>query len=273
MDKNLVAIVIPLSNRPDLTESEKISLKHLEYYLSGYDTYFLAPMDLEFSYKDYPVCRIDNIFFGSLEAHNHLLFSGELYKRFSDYKYILLYHLDSLVFKDSIEKWCSMDFDYIAPPWIKGPDLPWLEENGVGNGGFSLRKVDAFSRLLNSKAKWITKNDIIPNNSNANLLRTFSGIAKNTTRYLIPGLNSIDQHIKTIVNSLNEDRFLWKYAKKYYPEFKIAPVDLALEFAFESNVELCYEMNDKEIPFGCHAWERYNKEFWEPHLLNSEFKK
>lgn len=268
MNKNLVAIIIPLSNRAHLTESEKISLKHLEYYLGNYDKYFLAPKDLEFSYENYPISRFDGKYFGSLTAHNRLLFSKEFYNRFCDYKYILIYHLDSLVFKDTLEKWCSLDFDYLAPPWIKGPDLPWLKENGVGNGGLSLRKVDSFLKLLNSKEKWITKSDIIPDNFKENLFGTSLRIAKNTTRYLIPGLNNINQHIKAIVNHVNEDRFISKYANKYYPDFKIAPVDLALEFAFEANVEMCYEMNKKKIPFGCHAWERYDKEFWDPYLLN-----
>jgi len=269
MDKNLVAILIPLSTRPHLTESEKISLKHLEYYLGNYDKYFLAPSDLDFSYKDYPVSRFENKFFGSLEAHNRLLFSKKLYRRFRDYEYILIYHLDSLVFKSSIEKWCSLNFDYIAPPWIKGPDLPWLKENGVGNGGFSLRKVDSFLKLLNSNEKWITKNDIISNNSNGNLLQAFLRTLKNAARYLIPALNNINRHIKTVEDSINEDRFIWKFAQKYYPDFKIAPVDIALEFAFEANVELCYRKNDEKIPFGCHAWERYDKEFWEPFILKS----
>jgi hypothetical protein len=47
----------------------------------------------------------------------------------------------------------------------------------------------------------------------------------------------------------------------------IAPLEVALRFAFEANPRICYEMNNYEIPFGCHAWEKYDKEFWLPYLL------
>jgi hypothetical protein len=27
-----------------------------------------------------------------------------------------------------------------------------------------------------------------------------------------------------------------------------------------------YELNGHELPFGCHAWERYDRAFWEEQL-------
>jgi hypothetical protein len=55
----------------------------------------------------------------------------------------------------------STGYDYIGPPWIQGPDLPWLKESGVGNGGFSLRKVESFLKLLNSAVPWESINVIL----------------------------------------------------------------------------------------------------------------
>lgn len=46
--------------------------------------------------------------------------------------------------------------------------------------------------------------------------------------------------------------------------FHVAPLEVALKFAFEREVERCYQLNNQELPFGCHAWERYNPEFWKP---------
>ncbi len=46
--------------------------------------------------------------------------------------------------------------------------------------------------------------------------------------------------------------------------FQIAPLEVALKFAFEREVEQCFQLNNQELPFGCHAWERYNPEFWKP---------
>jgi hypothetical protein len=67
-----------------------------------------------------------------------------------------MYHLDSLVFNSNLHYWCNLNYDFIGAPWIKGPDLPWLREEGVGNGGFSLRKVKSFLNLLNSRVPWHT---------------------------------------------------------------------------------------------------------------------
>ena len=54
---NLVAVVVPLSNRKELTSDEKISLKHLEYHLGKYDKYMLIPKSLNFDYPDFGVKR------------------------------------------------------------------------------------------------------------------------------------------------------------------------------------------------------------------------
>ena len=65
----------------------------------------------------------------------------------------------------------------------------------------------------------------------------------------------------------NDDMFFSDQAKNYYPEFTIAPFDVGLRFAFEVVPSLCFEMNGGKFPFGCHAWARYDRKFWEPYLL------
>jgi hypothetical protein len=54
---------------------------------------------------------------------------------------------------------------------------------------------------------------------------------------------------------------------KYYPRFRLPAVDVALRFAFEASPRVYFALNNYELPFGCHAWERYDKAFWEPYLL------
>ena len=65
----------------------------------------------------------------------------------------------------------------------------------------------------------------------------------------------------------NEDRFLAERAPYYYPEFNIPSVETALGFGFETVPRYCYELTNHRLPFGCHAWEKYDREFWEPYLL------
>ena len=65
----------------------------------------------------------------------------------------------------------------------------------------------------------------------------------------------------------SEELFLIKRASHYYPDYQVPSVAEALKFAFEILPRHCYELNHHELPFGCHAWERYDKSFWEPYLL------
>jgi hypothetical protein len=267
VSKKGVVIVIPLSNRSNLTDSEKLSLRHLEHFLGEYDKYFLAPYHLNFSYSGIPIIRFKNKYFGSLDAHTRLSLSQEFYQKFKDYKYMLMYHLDSLVFDSNLDEWCNLGYDFIGPPWIKGPDLPWLKDDGVGNTGFSLRKVESFIKLLKSKVYWrdpaITKYD----SDNSSILKNIRGKFR-MIGYRIKYFNNIQRHIENhIKKGKHDDLFLFHYARKYYPEFKIAPLDTALQFGFEAHPKKCYELNGKKLPLGCHAWEKFDRKFWEPHLL------
>ncbi len=249
--KKLVAIVVPLSNRTEFTPEEEISLRHLIHYLGGYDKYF-----------------------GSAEAHNKLILSGKFYKAFNDYKYILIYHLDSLVFSDQLTQWCNMDFDFIGAPWIKHKDAPYAGnlayEGKVGNSGFALKKVESFLKVLCSP--------IYSENPTMYWERTYAkkkkyiqyiNFPKRLLKYLTV-FNGVKWEIyilKKYTKKYIDDRFWANRATHYYPEFKIAPVETALRFAFECVPRYCFELNNHTLPFGCHAWHRYDREFWEPYLL------
>jgi len=95
------------------------------------------------------------------------MLSLEFYKRFLNYKFILIYQLDAFVFNDELAFWCNKDYDYIGAPWSDISSRSIFKElrsklplrykyyyirklsninKFVGNGGFSLRKV--VSRLL-----------------------------------------------------------------------------------------------------------------------------
>ncbi len=68
-----------------------------------------------------------------------------------------------------------------------------------------------------------------------------------------------DKQIDT--GKAHEDLF---WASRDSEKFRVAPMDVALAFAFEQDVRQCFEMNQKKLPFGCHAWEKYDFEFWKP---------
>lgn len=239
----LVAVVVPLSNRKELMPEEETSLRHLRHFLGAYDKYMVLPESLDVQYDDFKLKRFDNSFFGSAAAYNRLMVTPQFYKAFKDYRFILIYHLDSLVFSDRLQEWCEQDFDYIAPPWIDYPGAPYEGMpivNKCGNGGFSLRKVESCLRVLRGVRR-----------------------PEFTRAYLRRILN----RGKKIEHKRNEDIFWAMNAEKIYPDFKFASFEEALQFGFECNPRLCFERNGNRLPFGCHAWSVYDRAFWEPHLL------
>ncbi|WP_345955378.1 DUF5672 family protein [Mucilaginibacter sp. PAMB04168] len=78
----------------------------------------------------------------------------KFYERFSQYEYLLTCHMDAFVFKDELEKWFQMDYEYIGAviydPTYDLNNTFFRRITGLtnpeyfGNGGFSLKKVSSF---------------------------------------------------------------------------------------------------------------------------------
>ena len=274
-----VAILVPLSRRPTLTEDEKISLRHLERYLGKYDKFLLAPPGSPIRIKGFRIKTLPGKFFGSVAAGNHLMYTPRFFKDFADYRYIFFYHLDSLVFSDQVERWCNTDVDYIGAPWVKCPEFPWVTKERVGNTGFGMMKVESALKVLYNRYRqepntyWL---DMFTRNSPR-------------TRPIVQLLKKLRPHLprSKMVNALlvewekmqdpapygrNDDIFFSDRAISYLPEYKVASLEQGLEFAFEGAPRKCFEMNGGKMPFGCHAWGRYDRSFWEPFLLPEETK-
>ncbi len=266
--QKLVAIVVPLSNRDQLTPGEEVSLKHLTHYLGKYDKYFLMPESLRFERPGFKIERFSDKYFGSADAHLKLLFSPKLYERFIDYKYILIYQLDALVFSDQLKEWCDRDFDFIGAPWIKHKDAVYYGnpayEGKVGNSGFALKKVESFLKIFNSKRYSVDPTEYKEQLYKTNNSKKISIYVKKWLKHL-KMFNGVKWELARY--KLSEERFLVSRGSHYYPGFNIAPLETALEFSFECVPRYCYEQNNYRLPFGCHAWQRYDEEFWKPYLL------
>jgi hypothetical protein len=264
-----VAVVVPMSNRGELTPDEQISFRHLLHFLGRYDKYLVVPKGLKLSYSGFERKRFDDKFFGSIQAHRRLLFSPQFFKSFRDYKYILIYHPDALVFSDQLEFWCQLDFDYIGAPWVKHKDAPYsghtAYEGKVGNGGFALMKVESFLRILYSRVYYIQPSLYWRWSCGQ---KPFYARLWNVPKWLLKHfifLNGARWELQKF-NS-NDDNFWANRGPHYYPQFKIPPIKTALRFAFECVPRYCFQLNNYTLPFGCHAWARYDRQFWEPYLL------
>jgi hypothetical protein len=263
-----------MHNRSELTRDERISFQHMTYYLKTYDKYLVVPDSLNITLPECSLKRFGDEYFGSVAANTRLLLSENFYASFREYQYILIYHLDALVFSDQLLAWCDTELDYIGPPWIPCPDSPWVTEPRVGNGGLSLRKIESFLKVFRSGVYWMDPEVYWQKQSVGmpmylrmlNLPRKFAkrfSCLNNARREMA------QWHLRPD-GTKNEDHFWSDRAKHYVPEFKVASVEVGLQFAFEVAPRLCYDMNHGQLPFGCHAWPRYDRAFWEPHLLRSQ---
>ncbi|HJT79723.1 MAG TPA: DUF5672 family protein [Chthoniobacterales bacterium] len=271
-----VAIVIPLSSRPELLPEERVSLDHLCHYLGDYDKFLIMPPGISAEMEGFSQVRFPSKFFGSAAAHNRLLMWPNFYRTFEDYEYMLMYHLDSLVLSSDISRWCRAGFDYIGAPWVPCSDTPWVKEPRVGNGGFALMKIRSVLTVLYNRYRrepasfW---SDLLTRN-------------RVEFRWLFKMLRKLESHFpdsrlvqrpledwtiteKPDIHGRNND-FFWSFeAVRFYPEFKVAPVNAGLEFAFEAAPRMCFEMNKGKLPFGCHAWTKFDRSFWEPYLVSA----
>lgn len=265
-NKNKVAIVVPMYKSIDkLSLDEQVSMRHLKKYLNHYDKYFISPKGLELNYGDFKIKYFGKKYFRGVINYSELMLREEFYQAFSEYDYILIYQTDVVVFSDQLEEWCDRGYDYIGAPWFKdtlgsGYEYP----DACGNGGFSLRKVDSAIRAIKLiKKPW---------------KHTFF-------RLLVCFGNKIFRHkplvyflIKTWTESaahrtqMLEDRY-WSFeVPKYDINFKIPTALEGLKFSFEVGPEYCFKRNNSQLPFGCHAWSKYDRKFWEPYLLKDDYK-
>lgn len=261
----MVAVVVPLSNRAYLTAEEQISLAHLEHFLGRYNKYIIIPNSLKMDLPGFAIKRFGDSYFGSVQAHSKLMLSKLFYEAFADYKYILTYHLDALVLSNQLLEWCEADFDFIGAPRLATSDRPSV----VGNGGFALRKVESFLKVFSSNRYAVDPDEYWKEYcAGKPLYKHFLGLPRKYLKHL-RYFNNIRRDIRISLDTHHhfEDIFISEHAVKYYPEFKIAPLEVALRFAFDEVPRLCFEMNDYKLPFGCHAWHKQDREFWEPFLL------
>jgi hypothetical protein len=183
---------------------------------------------------------------------------------------MLIYQLDVFIFKNELDYWCAKKYDYIGAPWFENfstkndTNRLWA----VGNGGLSLRNIPSFIKTFHSNKKPFSLIDIWNLYSNHTLMSKIVRVPKMVYLFF-SSKNNINKIYK--IFSESEDRFWSFFAQKLNKDFKIAPIEEALQFAFESNPRKMYELNHSQLPFGVHAWEKYDKEFWRPFILESGY--
>ncbi len=248
-----VAITVPAPTLR-LGPDEELSLRHLREHLGGYDAYALTagPGTL-------PGLRrlgFERKRLAGHRAYSRLLLSAEFYEAFAGYEFVLVYQLDSLVFRDELAAWCERGFDFVGAPWLRRDTDGRPHFMGAGNGGFSLRRVASCLRVLEARTA-LTR------------LRSAAGLS---VALAARGARRMSQGARAVRGALGtpylfEDKFWSLEAPLLDPSFRVAPAEVAVSFAFEAEPRFCFEQNARRLPFGCHKWRAHDPDFWEPHLL------
>lgn len=222
-----VCIVVP-TYKQNLNLFEKISLQQLIHILGNYPIYFVQPDTIEINYEElkgcnYNVRKFDKWYFQNTETYSELMLSPFFYESFLGYKYMLIYQLDAFVFFDQLSNFCDMEYDYIGAPQYHS----WTKDAVVGNGGLSLRKIDAA----------------------INVTRKYEEIVQ-------------DLYYRDYFRKW-EDNFFSYCGGRSDIKFSVPSITKANTFSVVLDVENGIQnIPVNGLPFGTHAWHRLNFGFW-----------
>lgn len=233
------AVVIPVY-KTDLSEYENISLERCLKIFANNQIAIIAPEGLPLdeikllNSVKYEVHWFSESNFIGIESYNRLLLDRDFYRRFIKYRYILIYQLDAFVFSDRLSHWCRQSYDYIGAPWVGVDWFSELHQPGFGNfwGHFGNQK-----RMVGN-----------------------GGFSLRRIRSFLFALMMLKSRADNWTH--NEDLF-WSFeVPNNLPFFRKPDVDTAMRFSFELNPRECFSLTHGELPFGCHAWEKYDINFW-----------
>ncbi len=208
-------------------------------------------------------------YFKNVVSYNRLLLSCEFYERFRSYDYMLIFQTDALIINDSLIDFLSNGYTYIGAPWLEA-DVPEKEGLSVGNGGFSLRHIPSFVRAMKSELTIFDFFWKMYDPTNYWKRRLFRVLVYFPAQIWsrIRGRTFYFEEAK--YNWMNDD-VVWSRYIQEHKEFRLSNLEDALLFSFETMPRECYRLNNNQLPFGCHAYEKYDFSFWKTHIpsLNS----
>jgi len=273
MSRKRVCVIIPVyKSQP--TDNEVKSLEQCFKVLVKHPVSLICPNSLNVSLyesiasgfkKQIGIDRFNDGSFVSIQSYNRLLLSSEFYKRFKDFEYILVYQLDAWVFRDDLDYWCRKKYDYIGAPWFENYGS---HEDGnalwaIGNGGFSLRNVKSFLKVLNYRGP-VKKPSVFLKELN---IKSPGNIIKKLALFFLMCFG-YRNNIRYFLNRFNQNEdFFWEqFLKGGFITLKMPSPEIAAHFSFEKSPEYLFSMIGEKLPFGCHAWEK-NLNFWNQYII------
>jgi hypothetical protein len=268
--RNRPVVVVPV-HRARPSPSEIVSLRHCGKVLGNRDIVILAPRQLDLgAYRellpDVDDLRVESRWMSGIDAYNRMMISPLVFTILGGYTHMILHEPDAIVLRDEIDYWCSQPFDYIGAPWFEGwaepaADAPVI---GVGNLGLSFHRLAASRRVTASWLRWHPYKAVVKD-----LIQGFRG-DKARLRLGLIGLGSGGRLRGAYKLFGGHCDAFWSFiVPDADPTFRIPPADIAVQFAWEVLPSRCMEMCRGSLPFGIHAWFKYDFGFLMPHLLSA----
>lgn len=252
-----VCITIPIY-KEKMSEVERASLLQCLRVLGKYDIYLFGPTELNMSeyselLKDkFNYVSFDKKWFKSVDSYSTFMLTKEFYEKFVNYEFLLIYQLDAWVFRDELEYWCEQGYDYLGAPWFEDKTPIAKMRSKAGNGGLSLRNVSACLHAI-KRGAYHTFKQTLDKNDKGNTFLNVLNFPVVIVSYLI---NKICP--KPLFKYKKGEDYVWVYETK----LKTIPPEIASKFCFEDKPRRLYEMNNRQLPFGCHAFEKIEWDFW-----------
>jgi hypothetical protein len=225
-------VLIPVY-KPRLPANEEAALTVSLSNLKGWPLWFVGPHNLDWAwYREQApqseFLALNPQFFASARSYSQLLLNPAFYAHLEGFDYHLICQTDAVVLRPTLANFLQEDYHYWGAPWPNGwsIDLPvrigsrteiFKLNAFVGNGGLSLRNTQAVRRLL--------------------------GEFPETLQAWVAVGNPEDLFI-ALMSGLSKD-------------FKIPNLRKAAAFAIELEPERMLFLNQGELPFGAHQWDRF----------------
>jgi glycosyltransferase involved in cell wall biosynthesis len=278
-------VVVPVYTL-ELSLSEKAALRNGMKKLRDYDFFFLHKQSIQVAdiFESLSLtpsqalsCRsgaVEDDWLCSTRSYSALLFQGWFYRLFEQWEYLLIFQQDAWVFGtgQDLAHWIDKGYTYVGAPWTGhlGLDTP---DVGVGNGGFSLRHVGAMIHICESfKASHAPVFRGVELADQMTLFRDYDLIPVSQwplifcRRLLVffPmlfGWHNNLVYLSKVVQT-QEDHLFCLYAPLIFPWIRIPSMAEAAAFSVETNPRETCAFYQVRRPFGCHAWEKYQLDFW-----------
>lgn len=226
-----LCIVVPVYQEK-ISDDENLSLESLCKNASEEDIFFIAPEGLDvdnYQKWGWRYVFFPKKYFVSVDGYTRLLLSPSFYKKFEKYEYMLICQTDALLLKPIAEivPFLKSGYDYFGAPWPDGNRIY----------SYSFKGISAFTKFLHPQTCSVGN----------------GGFSLRNIPNTIALLNEKKKYIR--IWNAGEDCFFAYHGLKNDCGFRVAPLQLAYDFAVEKDAE--EQIIKGRMPFGIHAWKKF----------------